>query len=645
MKKLLTIMLAIAIVAMYTFGSIGTVFADGGGTSSSGITVNKTAGWVDPDTSTADVTLTIDNPKDIVIPKRTAKIVLVLDRSGSMDEQSHGIKKIDKLKQTLNGTSETDKGFIENALAIENADVQLAVVSYSYSARNDLGFTNDKDSLKSTVNSLSAGGGTNTQAGIHLAQQLLDQVTADYEFIIVLSDGVPTYSYRGTSAITADTGFNYDSNEWTSRITSFNYGWGKGTGNAYLFNNNYDHYESNSESYSIDDYSYVGETYSTSKEYGNGYYYYDDGQYYPLSSDRYGNLYIYWGFGYYQFIENGATIYSRQYVSTSSITNNGFGTVGEAYLAKEKGTTIFSIGYALGESNNDTQEEKRVAPLVMKSIASSDDKSFAADGSNLDSIFSAIRSDINDSTQGAGAYVTDVMGSSTETGEHYQFVADSLKVTYQADTNSVPVEMANAATYDPVTHTINWNVENTLLKKGLYKLTYKIHFDDYANMKGTNTEELSTVLSNNSAALHYKTSNGTWDNKDFPMPTLPVTQYTVHYLYSDDGKNYTEDTSKAMSHVAIVGCTDIAANSANGIITDGAVTGYNCAKVEYGTDKDNDNFNKQLKITNNKADNVINVYYNTNVISIPVKKVWNYPTTNYNAADQPESVTFTVYKG
>jgi Uncharacterized protein encoded in toxicity protection region of plasmid R478, contains von Willebrand factor (vWF) domain len=185
MKKLLTIMLAIAIVAMYTFGSIGTVFADGGGTSSSGITVNKTAGWVDPDTSTADVTLTIDNPKDIVIPKRTAKIVLVLDRSGSMDEQSHGIKKIDKLKQTLNGTSETDKGFIENALAIENADVQLAVVSYSYSARNDLGFTNDKDSLKSTVNSLSAGGGTNTQAGIHLAQQLLDQVTADYEFIIV----------------------------------------------------------------------------------------------------------------------------------------------------------------------------------------------------------------------------------------------------------------------------------------------------------------------------------------------------------------------------------------------------------------------------------------------------------------------------
>jgi len=47
------------------------------------------------------------------------------------------------------------------------------------------GFTNDADSLKSAVNGIDAWGGTNTQAGIHLAQQLLDQVTADYEFIIV----------------------------------------------------------------------------------------------------------------------------------------------------------------------------------------------------------------------------------------------------------------------------------------------------------------------------------------------------------------------------------------------------------------------------------------------------------------------------
>ena len=53
----------------------------------------------------------------------------------------------------------------------------------------------EKQNLLNDINSLSASGGTFTQAGLRQAEILLAGSNADNKVIVLLSDGVPTYSY------------------------------------------------------------------------------------------------------------------------------------------------------------------------------------------------------------------------------------------------------------------------------------------------------------------------------------------------------------------------------------------------------------------------------------------------------------------
>jgi von Willebrand factor type A domain. len=266
----LTIMLAIAIVAMYTFGSIGTVFAGGTSTTqNASITTSKTASWADgatnKDASIANVNLTLDCQNAVQVTTSSTRIVLVLDRSGSMGDKTNGVSKLDRLKSTL---TTADTGFIDKVLGIPNADVQIAVVSYSSDetagydkygvlhagcsqVTTNSGFSSSAADLKAAVNGIDAWGGTNTQAGIRQAESLLSTVIADNEYIILLSDGEPTFSYKATAAVPADTGLNFNSTEWRYRITEFSNDI-VGTGDSYIFN-----------PYSLINYSYVAETYGS----------------------------------------------------------------------------------------------------------------------------------------------------------------------------------------------------------------------------------------------------------------------------------------------------------------------------------------------------------------------------------------------
>lgn len=146
----------------------------------------KEAKPVEGKVNTWDLTLRIES-KDA---KTNTSIVLVIDRSGSMREQDR-----------LVNTKVAAKNFVDSILSKEGANTKIGLVSYAskhfggvpITKESDL--TTDAKLLKTKIDGLKPKGGTNTQAGIRMAQEMLDaDKKADKKYIVLLSDGEPTVS-------------------------------------------------------------------------------------------------------------------------------------------------------------------------------------------------------------------------------------------------------------------------------------------------------------------------------------------------------------------------------------------------------------------------------------------------------------------
>lgn len=153
---------------------------DGVGT---GIVLSKTAEPVEGYVNRYKVTLRVESPKT----EKTSDTVIVIDRSNSM-----------------NGTKISEARAAADSLAKEllptgNTTNRIAVVSYGDSVQNvSNGFSSSYQTIHNAIYSISDnGGGTFTQAGLRTARQILENTTnpADYQTIILLSDGAPSYSY------------------------------------------------------------------------------------------------------------------------------------------------------------------------------------------------------------------------------------------------------------------------------------------------------------------------------------------------------------------------------------------------------------------------------------------------------------------
>ncbi|MNP53710.1 von Willebrand factor type A domain protein [compost metagenome] len=124
-------------------------------------------------------------------------MVLVIDKSGSMDDRDWWLDEDYKMANAITAA----KKFVDNLL-ISGSSTRIAAVSFSDSAStvSDFKGPSDKDALKNAIDRIKADGGTNIQAGLKNARELLQNSTAQNKIIVVLSDGEPTYSYKGTSA-------------------------------------------------------------------------------------------------------------------------------------------------------------------------------------------------------------------------------------------------------------------------------------------------------------------------------------------------------------------------------------------------------------------------------------------------------------
>jgi len=121
----------------------------------------------------------------------TTDVVLLLDRSGSMAGT--------KLTSVKNAANK----FVNILLPANNeGNTRIALVPYNNVANTGIvQFTTNASSLTQGINNITATGGTNIQAAIMQAQTLLTGSQADNKYIVLLSDGNPTYSYRVTGVV------------------------------------------------------------------------------------------------------------------------------------------------------------------------------------------------------------------------------------------------------------------------------------------------------------------------------------------------------------------------------------------------------------------------------------------------------------
>lgn len=152
------------------------------------------------------VTLRIEG-KDF--PK-TSDIILVMDTSGSMAYNN-------RMQEAKNAAN----AFIDALLPSDNTRIGIVPFASSVSSTSIVPLTNDPTTLHNAVNSLYANGGTFTQGGVKQAEAMLDNSTADFKHIVLLSDGEPTYSYAMHNMT------NYTSYEYIAGQASYNYGWGE----------------------------------------------------------------------------------------------------------------------------------------------------------------------------------------------------------------------------------------------------------------------------------------------------------------------------------------------------------------------------------------------------------------------------------
>lgn len=128
------------------------------------------------------------NEREENIPQSSGErdIVLVLDTSGSMEGTP------------MNETKKAANHFI-NTILKENADV--GIVTYADDARRNSEFSTDEKGLNEITNSIYASGGTNMEAGLAAAVEMLNGSSAKKKIIVLMSDGMPNRGKEGDALI------------------------------------------------------------------------------------------------------------------------------------------------------------------------------------------------------------------------------------------------------------------------------------------------------------------------------------------------------------------------------------------------------------------------------------------------------------
>lgn len=389
----------------------------------------------------------------------TSDVVLVIDCSGSMEGDK------------LTNTREAAKAFGQKLLT-EGSTTRIAIVTFikeatAYNNGHFYGAT-ELSAFEAAVDKATyAKGGTNQQAGIHKAQELLNTSSAGLKNIVILSDGDATYSYPFVASATYS-----DCGAWTSLGCPR----GGSITNIGAFAPDYTTVIGSGSSFTLD---YNARVTATCPEHGG------------TTTQKY----VY-------NLDGTAT--------TKSGTDNGVATIWEANQAKVAGTTIYSVALQAGTDGENTL--KTCATDATKdyyAIASADNVE-----EKLTTAFTSIAGSI--AIAARNGVVNDPMGEHVKlsfSGAAPDITTDLA--VYTAGNADVYISQGTA-TYDAETRAISWTVGNvSAVDNPIMK--YKVGIPDDYN-PSTN-EVLNT---NGETTFSYKNYLGEDTVGKFPIPQVTV---------------------------------------------------------------------------------------------------------------------------
>ena len=395
----------------------------------------------------------------------TSDVVLVIDCSGSMEG--------DKLANTRIAA----KAFGQKLLT-EGSTTRIAIVTFidEATAYNNGHFygAGELAAFETAVDGATyANGGTNQQAGLHVAQQLLNTSAAGLKNIVILSDGEATFSHpfvggNATIGCIQLFGHRFSGNpkvtSWPTVATP-DYSTVIGTGNSFDLDGNIN-------------WNCTCEHNRTTQELYGAFYY-----------DASGNL----------VCSNG-----------SMASDNGVATIWEANQAKAAGTTIYSVALQAGTNGENT----------LKACATDATKDYYAIAStdNVDETLTTAFTSIAGSIAIAArqGVVNDPMGEHVKlnfSGEAPVIITN--KSDYDAGNADIYISQGTA-TYDAKTRAISWTVgnvsggDNPIMK-------YKVGIRD-----GYNPPTGDVLDTNKRTTFSYINYLGYDTVGDFPIPKVTV---------------------------------------------------------------------------------------------------------------------------
>lgn len=167
------------------------VVYEGGSSTDGTVEVSKTVKKSNVGPNDFNITLKVTVPADQKIETgEGANVVLVMDRSNSMAGKG------------FENAKKAATAFVNKLM--EKGGNKVAVVGFGNNYEVSSELTGDKNAALKAVNAATKpfsndnNGGTNIQAGIYAARNILADHKDEQNFIIVFSDGKPTFSYQST---------------------------------------------------------------------------------------------------------------------------------------------------------------------------------------------------------------------------------------------------------------------------------------------------------------------------------------------------------------------------------------------------------------------------------------------------------------
>ena len=472
---------AVEEITNYRVVEQGTEVSDNAGL----VTIKKTATHKTDDQFDINLSVTVKKTEETTVTNNPAHIVLVMDRSNSMEENSGRFANARKAAKTF--VSALLKG---NDTENDHGN-RIAVVGFGTKADTGTAFSNDVEKLNGWIESATKAyknnndGGTNIQAGIHEAQRLLkNDGFAGKKIIVVFSDGMPTYSYRyvNTAEVTKCSGnLIHEVKEYKLTGTwHFDYNDIVGSGSSYGYRDNLVY----------NDYPYVICT-----------------------------------------CENHLWE-KTDYITVKDIyKTNGDATIAEAKIAKDNGTEIYSV--YLGGSD---EQQNKNALETMKGIVSDAEKNFLSTNKmeDLAKLFGQIAQTIT--TETSGLTVSDPMGDFITLGD-VKALVDAGVITLAEDRRSFTWNVSQSEA------TINQDGSKTYTL--IYPVTLNAAAPEFESgtaypTNGTTTLTYYVTGDRNAHTLDFVVPTVTATKATTPPPATKYT-LTVHYYIQGTTDKLQED--------------------------------------------------------------------------------------------------------